>query len=307
MPPRKTFQQAVRVKEFVLTAQLQLQENTGRHGVIKQAQCLSDAVDAITVAANPHGVVHMEGLAAASLLIANDIDPVLHVASRDRNRIALRSQLLGAAAIGVTSLVLSRGDRLAGSIRTETGKESKVGPVKMLRAAKRLSDFQKQHDEPELFLGTLSTVIDQEEHSDWEPNALIAKLDAGAQFIQTKVCLDAERLRRYMATMVDTRLTHRCQIVVSVPVLPSADAARRINEKFKSEVIPGSIMKRLAASNSSEQTGIEIAVEFLRELQSIPGVNGANLSTLGDIEMIPAAISAAGLASDNMAAEYCGK
>jgi methylenetetrahydrofolate reductase (NADPH) len=295
MPPRKTFQQAIRAKEFVLCAQLKLKENTGRHGVIEQAQCLSEAVDAITVAANPHGVVHMEGVAAASLLIAHGIDPVLHIASRDRNKIALRSQLLGAAAIGVTSLVLSRGDRLTGRIRAGEGKESKVGSVKMLRAAKRLSDYQKQHNEPELFLGTLSTVIDQRQDLDWEPKVLVAKLDAGAQFLQTKVCLDAARLRRYMATLVDARLTHRCQIVVSVPVLPSADAARRINEKMRSEVIPAGILKRLEASNSSEQTGIEISAEFLRELQRIPGVCGANLSTLGNIETIPAAISAAGL------------
>lgn len=295
MPPRKTFQQAVRTKEFVLSAQLQLKESTGRHGVLAQAQCLATTVDAITVAANPHGVVHMEGVAAASLLIAQDIDPVLHIASRDRNRIALRSQLLGAAAIGVTSMVLSRGDRLAGKIRAGEGKKSKVGSVKMLRAAKRLSDFQVQHDESELFLGTLSTVIDQEQDLGWEPKVLVAKLDAGAQFIQTKVCLDAARLRRYMATLVDAHLTRRCQIVVSVPVLPSADAGRRINEKLRSEVIPESVLKRLEASNSPQQTGIEIAAEFLRELQDMPGVCGANLSTLGDIETIPAAISDAGL------------
>jgi methylenetetrahydrofolate reductase (NADH) len=295
MPPRKTFQQAVRTKEFVLSAQLQLQESTGRHGVLVQAQCLATAVDAITVAANPHGVVHMEGVAAASLLIAQDIDPVLHIASRDRNRIALRSQLLGAAAIGVTSLVLSRGDRLAGRIRAGEGKKAKVGSVKMLRSAKRLNDFQVQHNESELFLGTLSTVIDPEQDLDWEPKVLVAKLDAGAQFFQTKVCLDAPRLRRYMAALVDARLTRRCQIVVSVPVLPSADAARRINEKLRSEVIPESVLKRLQASNSPQQTGIEIAAEFLRELQDMPGVCGANLSTLGDIETIPAAISDAGL------------
>jgi hypothetical protein len=70
---------------------------------------------------------------------------------------------------------------------------------------------------------------------------------------------------------------------------------RRINEKMRSEVIPARILKRLEASNSSEQTGIEISAEFLRELQRIPGVCGANLSTLGNIETIPAAISAAGL------------
>lgn len=291
MPARKTFQQALRSKEFVLTAQLQLNEHTGRRGVIKQVQCLSGAVDAIAVPANPHGVVHMAGLAAASLLIANGIDPVLHVASRDRNRIALRSELLGAAAIGVTSLVVQRGDRLSTEYRQSAWKGKKVGSVKLLGVAKQLSNYQTQHNEPELFLGTLATVI--EPGDDWQPKVLLKKADAGAQFVQTKICLDMAKLRRYMAAVVGARITHRCQFVVSVPVLPSADAARWLNENLRSEAIPDSIVTRLEAAHSPEKFGVEIAVEFLRELQEIPGVSGANLVTPGEIETIPAVINAA--------------
>lgn len=290
MPARKTFQQAVRSRDFVLTAQLHLNEGTGRHGVIKQASLLSEMVDAITVPANPQGVVHMAGLAAASLLIANEIDPVLHVASRDRNRIALRSELLGATAIGVTSLVVQRGDRMSRKTRQRAG-GTKVGSLKLLGVAKRLSDFQVQHNEPELFLGTLATVI--EPSHDWQPEVLLKKAEAGAQFVQTKMCLDMAMLRRYMARLVAAKITHRCQIVVSVPVLPSANAALWLNDKLRSEAVPLSIVKRLEAAKSPQQLGIEISAEFLRELRQIPGVGGANLVTQGDIETIPAVINAA--------------
>lgn len=291
MPARKTFQQALRSKEFVLTAQLQLNEDTGRHGVVKQAKCLSGAVDAIAVPANPQGIVHMAGLAAASLLIANDIDPVLYIASRDRNRIALRSELLGAAAIGVTSLVVQRGDRMLRKTRQRTGKGTKVGSLKLLGVAKRLSDFQVQHKEPELFLGTLATVIDPSH--DWQPEVLSRKADAGAQFVQTKICLDIAMLRRYMAKLVAARITHRCQIVVSAPILSSANAARWLNDSLRSEAIPHSIVQRLEDAKSPEQLGIDISAEFLRELRQIPGIAGVNLVTLGDIESVPAVINAA--------------
>jgi 5,10-methylenetetrahydrofolate reductase len=291
MPARKTFQQAVRSRDFVLTAQLQLQEDTGRRGVVEQANRLSEMVDAITVPANPQGIVHMAGLAAASLLIANGIDPVLHIASRDRNRIALRSELLGAAAIGVTSLVVQRGDRMARKTRRRAGKGTKIGSLKLLGVAKRLSDFQVQHNEPEIFLGSLATVIDPSR--DWQPDVLSKKADTGAQFVQTKMCLDIAMLRRYMARLVAARITHRCQIVVSVPVLPSADVATQLNENLRSEAIPHSFVKRLEAAHSPEQLGIEISAEFLRELRQVPGVGGANLVTLGEFETIPEVINAA--------------
>lgn len=288
-----TFQQATRSKDFVLTAQLRLVEDTGRQGVIEQAEHLSAAVDAITVPANPHGTVHMAGLAAASLLLANDIDPVLHVASRDRNRIAIRSELLGAVAIGVTSLILQRGDRLSGRSGAQLKKRKKVGSVKLLRVAKRLSDFQKQNKEPELYLGTLANVL--KPAPDRGPEVLVAKADAGARFVLTKACLDMDKLRQYMAALVAARITHRCRIIVSVPVPHTAEAARLLNENMRHEAIPAGIVKRLAEASSPEQSGAEIAAEFLRELSDVPGVSGANLIATGDVETIPAVIRAAEL------------
>jgi methylenetetrahydrofolate reductase (NADPH) len=291
MPANRTFQQAVRTKDFVLTAQLHLQENTGRRGVIEQAKRLSGLVDAMTVPANPQGVVHMAGLAAASLLIANGIDPVLYIASRDRNRIALRSELLGAAAIGVTSLVVQRGDRMSRKTRRRAGKGTKIGSLKLLGVAKRLSDFQVQHNEPELFLGALATVIDP--GHDWQPDVLLKKGETGAQFVLTKMCLDIAMLRRYLAKLVAARITHRCQIVVSAPILSSANAARWLNDSLRSEAIPHSIVQRLEDAKSPGQLGIDISAEFLRELRQIPGIAGVNLVTLGDIESVPAVINAA--------------
>ena len=287
----KTLQQAIRKKDFVLTAQLQLQEDTGRQGVIRQAQQLSAVVDAVTVPANPFGAVHMAGLAAASLLIANDIDPVLHLASRDRNRIGLRSDLLGAVAIGVTSLILQRGDKLSHKRRRKAAENTKVGSLNLLRAATGLSTFQSEHGEPELLLGTLANVM--KTAPDWQPEMLIKKVDAGARFLQTRACLDVDKLRHYMAALVAAQLTHRCHIAITVPVLHSAKAASSLNESMKSEAIPERIVKQLETASAPEQLGIDIAADFLRELRNVPGVSGANLVPYGDVESVAAVIDAA--------------
>ncbi len=289
----KTFQEAVRTKDFTLTAQLHLNQDTSRLGVINQAKCLSAAVDAVTVPANPHGVIHMAGLAAASLLIEIGIDPLLHIASRDRNQIALRSEFLGAATLGVTSLVVQRGDKLPKEFKPKTRQVFEIGAKKMLTAANQLSTFQAQRNEPGLFLGTLATVFSPAR--DWEPKELMAKADAGAQFILTQVCSDMALLRRYMAALVAARVTHRCHVVVSIPVLPSAESAKMLNENLRGPAIPKRTMKRLADSEAPEQLGIEICAELLQELKQIPGIGGANLVSPGNVETIPAAVKAADL------------
>ena len=276
-----------------MTGELRLVEDTGRAGVGRQAELLSGVVDAVVVPANPHGTIHMAGLAAASLLIQHGLDPVLHVASRDRNRIALRGELLGATALGVTSLVLQRGDKMHGRKLSKEKKKKKVGSLKLLSVAKRLSDHQAMNNEPELYLGTRATVW--EPNQDREPEVLLAKADAGAQFVQTQPCLDVDRLRRYMKMLVEVRFTHRCQMFVSVPILDSAESAGMLNESTRSGAVPKDVIKRLAAASSPERLGEELATRVLRELQDIPGVAGANLVSYGNIEMIPAVIAAAGL------------
>jgi len=291
--PDKSLHSALRNEDFVITAQLLLNEDTGRDGVLAQARSLAPSVDAISVPANPHGVVHMAGLAVASLLLAEGIDPVLHVASRDQNRIAIRSDLLGAAAIGVTSIVLERGDRMSQRLRprAKTGKPAKIGALKMLKAAQRLSEYQVQQGAPELNLGTLATVVEPGE--DWQPQALTIKADAGARFLQTRLCADAGLVRRYAAALVEEHFTHRCRVIVSVPVLPSAEAARWINEHRQTEVIPASVIRRIDNAASPQREGVEIAVELLQALRSTPGISGANLVSQGDVGAIADVIAAA--------------
>jgi len=161
----------------------------------------------------------------------------------------------------------------------------------MLAVAKRLSDYQVEQGESELMLGTLATVV--EPASDWQPHGLNTKVNAGAKFLKSRVCCDTDLVRRYVTELVESRFVQRCRVIISIPVLPSVEAAEWINEHRKTEVIPVGVMRRLAKASSPVDEGIKIAAELLSELKAIPGVSGANLITSGDAETIPAVIAAA--------------
>lgn len=284
----RTFREAVGASNFTLTGQLRLYQDSGRDAVVRQAERLASVVDAVAVTDCPHGVLHMSGLAAAAILMQRGLDPVLHLGARDRNRIALRSELLGAAALGVTSLLLQRGDKLPQDRQPQVTQIFDTGAKKFLAAAKQLSDHQAAQGQAELFLGTMATAFDPPEG--WQPTELIAKIDAGAQFVQTQACLNLELLRRYLKALVAAQVTWRCHVMVSVPVLTSAESARWLFENQRGEVIPERLVKQFANAKDARSFGVRHCAETIRALREIPGVGGLNLSTTGEAEDIVAAV-----------------
>jgi methylenetetrahydrofolate reductase (NADPH) len=151
----------------------------------------------------------------------------------------------------------------------------------------------------ELYLGAVATVF--KPSAGWSPEKLIAKAEAGAQFIQMQLCFDMELLRDYMARLVAAKLMWKFHVLVTLSPLPSADAARRLKEDLPDAIIPDAVIERLDQAGDPEQEGVTICAELLRELAEIPGVSGANLMTPGDPATIGAAIRASGVRPDLVA------
>jgi methylenetetrahydrofolate reductase (NADPH) len=266
--------------------------------LLGQADTVRHAVDAIQLTDNPNGQIHVSGLAAAGMLVQEGIDPVLHMTCRDRNRIALQSDLLGAAALGVTSLLFMRGDDLHAKQASAGKPVFDLGARDLIASARAIKDGRTPAgyalaQAPDLFVGTIATVF--KPVSRWKPGGLKTKIDAGAQFIQTQLCFDMEVLRRYMARLVSAKLIERVHVLVGVGPLPSADSARWRAENLRGALMPGTVIRRLEQASDPEQEGVKICAELLQELAEIPGVSGANLMTPGDLGTIPAAIQAAGV------------
>jgi methylenetetrahydrofolate reductase (NADPH) len=289
----KPFREAIQKQDFVITAELNLARESGASAVIEQATLLGAQVDAIQVPDSPGGRVQMTPLAVSNILIQNGIDPIAHLTCRDRNRVALESELLSLGAAGVTSLLLLRGDELPGDHRPKASQVFELGGRKLIETARALADDPTVAAAPDFCIGTVATVFNPK--AAWQPDSLLAKVEAGARFIQTQLCFDVATLRRYMIHLVEAKLTWRTAIIVSVATLPSAVTARWLRKNLRGSLVPNKVIRRLEQARDPEQEGVAICSELLQELGEVPGVSGANLMTPGDPATIPAAIQTAGL------------
>ena len=288
-----TFKDALRTKEFVVTAHVNLARAPDADSLIRQGEILRPAVDAVQLTDNPRAQVHMSGIAAAALLLQQGIDPIIHMTCRDRNRIALQSDLIGAAALGVTSVLLMRGKEIP------DGKMLKVHNVfdtparEIMAFIQNVKDAENDSLVSDFLVGATAIIFDPD--ADWTPDILSVKCDAGANFVQLQLCFDMDVARNYMARMVASKLTHRLYFIMALSPLPSADIARWMRDNVVGSLVPESIIERMEQASDPEREGIEICAELLQELTTIPGVSGANLLTLGELETIPAAIDASGV------------
>ena len=261
--------------------------------IIRQGEILRPAVDAVQLTDNPGAQAQIPSLAAAALLLQQGIDPIVHMACRDRNRIALQSDFIGAAALGVTSVLLMRGDEIPKSIKAKVRNVFDTNPKELMAFIQDLKDAETVPLVSDFLVGAVATLFDPE--ADWVPDRVIAKCDAGANFVQTQICFDIGVLRNYMARMVASKLTHRLRFIMALSPLPSADVAHWMRDNVKGALVPESIIERMERASDPECEGIEICAELLRKLATIPGVSGANLLTLGKLESIPAAIDLSGV------------
>ena len=169
----KTFQEAVRNRDFSLSAELKLDARSTAASIIDEARVLAPMVDAIQITDNPGGRVHLSPLVAAGILLAQKIDPVLQMSCRDRNRIALRSDLLGAAALGVTSLLLMRGKKFPRDFPAKAEPVYDWGARRLIAAAKALQTDPDSPNPPRFFIGSVATAFNPAKG--WEPKKMAAK------------------------------------------------------------------------------------------------------------------------------------
>ena len=296
----KTLREALRSEELTLTAELTLGPRDGPEAVVRQAQTLAKLTDAIQVPDHRHARPHLSNIAVAALLLQAGIDPVVHMNCRDRNRLAMQSDVIGARALGVSNLLLLRGSNFPAGHRPVSTGVFDMGAIDFLATAAAIREgdvFPGTAPEgaPDLYLGTIATAFPPSES--WEPEKLTSKADAGAQFIQLQVCMDLELLTAYFERIVSAKLTWRFQLLACLAVLPSVEAAREFRKIRPDSVIPSDLVKRLESAEDPQAEGVAIAAEQLREVAEVPGLSGVNLVTPGDPALINAAIRESGLRS----------
>jgi methylenetetrahydrofolate reductase (NADPH) len=291
--PLNTFKEANRSKDFSLSSEIFLKPETNAEMIREASALLRDCVDGILITDNQFGQLHMSTLAAAALLVQNGVDPIVQLACRNRNRIALLSDLLGAAALGVTSLVLIRGNRVPDGFNPRPKAVLDLDATELIATASKLKSDDRLHSLPEFFIGGLVTA--HAPKPGWNPQKLRKKVDAGAQFVQSNVCMDIPLLQTYMKRLVATGLLRRISVFVSLAIPGSANDARWLRDNRPNIRIPASLIRRIEQAADAEQESVSICAEHLQQLAEIPGISGAHLVATRNLATIPAAIQASGL------------
>ena len=267
------------------------QGNTDR--VLRDADLLNGSVDSIGLGGNPPGWAQASPVALANLLLQRGIDATPHLNCRDRNRIALQSDLLGLRAAGVSSLVLTEG------LQNMASGEPAAKPVfdldcqGLIAMANAMNEEEWPDGKHEFVIGTAANACLP--GPDWSDDELLSRAKAGARFIQTQLCFDLPLLRQYMQQLVESRVTWHCSMFVTLAPLPCAETARWLVENVAGSQIPDALIKRLDDAPDPHQEGIDICAEQMREIAQLPGVSGVRLLCLDHPEAVLASIKAAGL------------
>jgi 5,10-methylenetetrahydrofolate reductase len=288
-----TFREAIQRSAFAITADLTLRSNSTANEVASQLDLLGPWVDGIQVTDNPWAWVQMSAVSAASLVLRHGFDPIPVLTCRDRNRIALQSDLLGLRALGVGSVLLLRGHKIPRDHPVRARMIYDASPPDLVAMAAGLSGPEAAAPVNELFIGIGARAF--RPSPDWAAESLRERSAAGARFLQTQLCFNLKMLRQYMQCLVEKRLTWKYSVMVALTPLPSAATARWLKKNLNDARIPDTVIRRLEEAADPEREGIEICAELMREMTQIPGVSGVNLMTVGKPESIQAAIKASGL------------
>ena len=291
-----TLKDKLRAQRFVITAEVTPPVSADRAELLDKALPLKGLADAVNITDGAGARPHLGAVTAAAMLVEQGIEPILQLTCRDRNRIALQSDLLGAAASGIRNLLVLRGDDPSAGDQPDAKPVFDIDPRALLTTARRLRDSgelptgRKIGGRADFFLGSADNPIDPP--PGWQPTALQAKVDAGAQFVQTQFCMDAALVRRYVARLVECGVAEKLSVVIGVVPLRSAKSARWIKEKLFGAVIPDSIIDRMERASDPAAEGRRICVDIVHELADVPHVAGVHIMAPGNDAVVSEVITA---------------
>ena len=293
----KTFNKALNTQDFIITSEIFLRPDTDEKAIHVQADILRESVDAILVTDNQSGQLHMSSLSAGILLQKANIDPIVQLSCRNRNRISLLSDLLGCAALGITNLMLTRGDRVPLEFQPRPKAIMDVNATELIALANNIKKDEVLPSLNQFLLGGAVTPFAPKQG--WPAKNLKEKVDAGAQYVTTHTCLDLDIIKIYMQRLIDTQLLRRMHVIIGTAILKSPEDARWLRENRPNVNIPVDAVERLEKASDPTKEGIKMCAEFLEELAEIPGISGAHIIATNSVLNIPEAVALSGIYKPN--------
>jgi methylenetetrahydrofolate reductase (NADPH) len=287
--------------EMAVTSECGPPRGSDPEGIKRKAELIKDHVDAINITDNQTSVTRLCSLASCIHLKLMGLEPVLQMVTRDRNRIALQSDILGAASFDVHNILCLSGDHQSFGDCASGQNVHDLDSMQLIQAARHLRDEGKflGGDElarpPAMFVGAAANPF--ADPYDIRIPRLAKKAAAGAEFIQTQCIFNLEKFERYMAEAEDRGLAEQLYILAGLTPLKSAGMAKYMKNRVPGMDVPDEVVKRMAGVDKKAQPaeGLKICIESIQRLKECPGVRGFHVMAIEWEEKVPEIVEGAGL------------
>jgi len=273
--------QVLQAGHFAITAETSPPDAASTQAVIDRVTCLQGLADAVNVTDGASARVHMSAFAAATIMRQAGIEPVLQMTTRDRNRLALQGDVVGASALGIHNFLCLTGDKMAAGDQPQAAEVFELDSGELMRQMRDMRDLgtypsgRQIEPPPALFLGAAE--MPAEPGDNWPAARLQAKIDNGTQFFQTQYCFELDKVRSYCQGLVDGGFTEQAYFLIGIGPLASAKSARWMNDNLFGVHVPDAIIKRLEGADDQRAEGRAICAELLQGFSEIEGCAGAHL------------------------------
>ncbi|PKN32519.1 MAG: 5,10-methylenetetrahydrofolate reductase [Deltaproteobacteria bacterium HGW-Deltaproteobacteria-19] len=286
---------------FAVTAECGPPKGADPDTVLRKGQLLNGKVDAVNVTDNQTAIVRMSSLAACTLLKSAGMDPVLQVVVRDRNRIALQSDILGASALGIRNVLCLSGDHQSFGNQPQAMGVFDLDSIQFVQTVRSMRDQglvlggDKLSRGPDVFIGAAANPF--ADPMAFRAVRLAKKIAAGAEFIQTQCIYNLERFETWMGLVRDRGLHEKAFILGGVTPLKSAKMAKYMRDKVSGMDIPDQVIERMekVPPGKQREEGIRICVETVERLKEMPGVKGVHIMAIEWEDAVGEIVEKAGL------------
>jgi methylenetetrahydrofolate reductase (NADPH) len=287
--------------DFAVTAECGPPKGADPEVVKSKGKVLRGYVDSVNVTDNQTGVVRLSSLASCALLRAEGLDPVLQMVTRDRNRIALQSDILGASALGIRNILCLSGDHQSFGNQPQAKGVFDIDSVQLIQAVRQMRDAgeiiggDKLTEPPQLFIGAVANPF--ADPFKYRAARLATKVEAGAEFIQTQCIFNLKRFAEWMGLVRDFGMDNKVYILGGITPLKSARMAEYMAKQVAGMDLPEEVINRMKAAPAKEQRqeGIKIAVETIQALQEMEGVHGVHIMAIEWEDVVPRIVEEAKL------------
>jgi methylenetetrahydrofolate reductase (NADPH) len=285
--------------QFAVTAEIGPPKGADGAHVMEWGQKLKGKADAFNVTDNQTAVARLSSMASAVLLLRAGVEPVMQMVCRDRNRIAMQSDILGASALGIRNLLCLTGDHQTLGSQPQAKNVFDIDSIQELQMFRTMRDEgkipggDKLTSSPLLFLGAAENPFANP--FEFRVRRLAKKVRAGADFIQTQVIYDIDRFERFMEEARADHLDEKVHILGGVTPLKSAKVARYMKTKVAGVMMPDGVISRMDKAADPKAEGIKICIETIKHLRTMKGVHGVHVMAIAWEEKVPEIVEGAGL------------